>query len=279
MTVAIVTDSGSDLNPEQLQESGIRQVPLSVSFGDRSYKSPDELSAEEFWRKMRAPGAPFAKTAAPSAGQFKRAFEQVFEEGADSIVYVGISSTLSATVKSAEMARDMLPGRQILIVDSRSACMGVGALALHGAAMAAHGATAAAIADELTRRRDKIILFVALETLEYLRKGGRISSAEAAIGGLLSIKPIITMDEGIVITADKPRTRSKAHERVIELLADRPASEVHILYSPPVDECAFRDALLARMPEPAPSLVTLNVIGPIIGAHIGPGAYGAVLLR
>jgi DegV family protein with EDD domain len=278
MTVAILTDSGSDLTPAQLQDNHIRQVPLTVAFGDQSYRSPDELSADQFWHRLRAPGSPFAKTAAPSAGTFKRVFEEVFEAGADTIVYVGLSETLSATVKSAQMAKEMIPGHQIHIVDSRSASMGIGALALRGAKLAAAGTSAAEIAAELTRLRERITLFVALETLEYLRKGGRISRAEAAIGGLLSIKPIITVDDGVVVTADKPRTRAKARERVLELLTDKPAEEVHVVYSPPIDECAFRNELLARMPN-KPSVVTTTVIGPVIGAHIGPGAYGAVLLR
>jgi DegV family protein with EDD domain len=279
MTVAILTDSGSDLTPALLKEHHIRQVPLTVAFGERSYQSPDELSPDEFWRKMRAPASPFARTAAPSAGIFKRAFEETFAAGADSVVYVALSETLSATIKSAQMAKEMMPGREIHVVDSRSACMGIGLLALRGAELARQGKSAADIAAQLTRLRESIVLYVALETLDYLRKGGRISAAEATFGSLLSIKPIITVEEGVVLTVDKPRTRAKAHERVIELLTDRPATEVHVLYSPPVDELAFRDELLARMPAPAPKLVTISVIGPIIGAHVGPGAYGAVLLR
>jgi DegV family protein with EDD domain len=278
MTVAIVTDSGSDLTPTQLRENSIRQVPLSVSIGDRSYLSPDELTAEEFWRLMRTPGCPVAHTAAPSAGQFKQAFELAFEDGADGIVCVCLSETLSGTIASARMAREMLPGREIHIVDSRSACMAIGALALRGATMAAHGAPAVEIAAEMNRLRRETTFFVALDTLDYLRKGGRISPARAAVGGLLSVKPIITIEEGIIITADQPRTRTKALARVSELIEAQPATEIHFLYSPPADVGAFREAVLARMPEPAPKLVTAQVIGPVIGTHVGPGAYGAALV-
>ncbi len=279
MTVAIVTDSGSDLAATQLLENQIRQVPLSVSIGGRSYLSPDELPAEEFWRLMRVPDSSFAHTAAPSAGQFKEAFEQSFAAGADGIVCVCLSETLSSTIGSARMAKEMLPDREIHLVDSRSASMAIGALALRGATMAARGGSAAEIAAEMNRLRQEITLFVALDTLEYLRKGGRISAARAAVGGLLSVKPIITVEEGIVVTADQPRTRTKAWARVSELIASQPASEVHFLYSPPAEVEAFREAVLARMPEPAPRLVTEHVIGPVIGAHVGPGAYGAVLVR
>jgi DegV family protein with EDD domain len=279
MTVAIVTDSGSDLTPAQLVDNRIVQVPLSVSFGASSYLSPDEMKPEEFWRRLLEPGAPFPHTAAPSAGQFKKVFEQSFAEGADSIVCVCLSETLSSTIGSARLAKEMLPDREIHLVDSRSASMATGALAVRGATMAAEGASATEIAAEMNRLRQEVTLFVALDTLEYLRKGGRISAARAAVGGLLSVKPIITVEEGIVVTADQPRTRTKALAKVLELITDQPATEVHIMYSPPTDAEAFRDAVLARMPEPAPKLVTVQTLGPVIGPHIGPGAYGAVLVR
>jgi fatty acid kinase fatty acid binding subunit len=279
MTVAIVTDSGSDLTPAQLSAHGIRQVPLSVSIGDRSYLSPDELAPEEFWRLMSAPDSPFAHTAAPSAGQFRKVFEEAFAAGAEGVVCVCLSETLSSTIQSARMGSEMLPGKPIHVVDSRSASMAVGALALRGATMAAAGASAAEIAEALTAMRLQTVFFVALETLDYLRKGGRISPARAAIGGLLSVKPIMTIDDGEVVPADMPRTRAKAHERIVELMTDHPTTELHLLYAPPADAGPFRDQLLARLPSPAPSLVTAQVIGPVIGAHVGPGAYGGVLIR
>ncbi|MFI5259661.1 MAG: DegV family protein [Candidatus Limnocylindrales bacterium] len=279
MTVAIVTDSGSDLTPAFLKQTGITQVPLSVSFGEETFLSPDEMSAAAFWERLRDPSCPFAHTAAPSVGLFRQAFEEAFAHGQEAVVCVCLSEALSATIKHAQMAREMLPDRQIFIVDSRSASMGVGALALRGADLAAAGTSGAEIHSRLTILRDRLDLYVGLETLEYLRKGGRISHAKAAIGGLLSIKPIVTIDAGVVVVADQPRTRSKATERVIELLTDRPVTELHALYSPPVDVDAFVAAVLAHMPEPAPKVVTAQIIGPVIGAHVGPGAYGAILVR
>jgi DegV family protein with EDD domain len=279
MTVAIVADSGSDLTPTQLREGKIRQVPLTVSFGDRSYLSPDELQPEDFWRHLLAPNSPFPHTAAPSAGQFKRAFEEAFAEGADGIVCVCLGEKLSATLSSAQMAKEMLPGKQIEVIDSRSACMAIGLLAIRGATLAARGVPAGQIAEQLKHLRDRTDLFVALETLDYLRKGGRIGHAKAAIGGLLSVKPIITVVDGLVVTADQPRTRARARKRLLELMTDRPATEICVLYSPPADGPAFRDEVLARLPGPAPKVVTTQIIGPVIGAHIGPGAYGGILVH
>ena len=115
MTVAIVADSGSDLTPSQLLEAGIRQVPLSVSFGEQTYLSPDELAPEAFWQKLRAADSPFARTAAPSVGLFRQAFEEAFAGGHEAVVCVCLSEALSAPVKHARMAREMLPGRLIFI--------------------------------------------------------------------------------------------------------------------------------------------------------------------
>ena len=279
MTVAIVTDSGSDLSPSQLRDNDIRQVDLSVSIGSGQWLVPDELPPLDFWARMQAPDAPFAKTAAPSVGQFRMAFEDAFAHGADEIVCVNLSETLSSTIQSARLAVQMLPGRTIHVVDSRSASMAVGTLALKGAEMARAGADAAEIVDHLTAMRDRTTFFVALDTLEYLRKGGRISAARAAIGGLLSVKPIMTIVDAEIVAADTPRTRARAHERILEFLTDRPSEELHVLYSPPAAPEPFRTEILGRLPGAAPNLVTANVIGPVIGAHVGPGAYAAVLLR
>jgi DegV family protein with EDD domain len=278
LTVAIVTDSGSDLTPEEIAGSGIRQVQLSVSFGEQNFLSPDEMTPAEFWEKMAAPDSPFAHTAAPSVGQFKQAFEQAFAEGHESVVCICLSSALSSTIKHAQMAKEMLATKQIFLVDSKNASMGVGALALQASALAAKGATGFEIYSKLGNTVRHLDLYCALDTLEYLRKGGRIGSAKAAIGGLLAIKPILSVEEGVVTVTDQPRTRAKATARLLELLTDRPALEVHFLYAPPADIDAFRDLILGEMPGPAP-LVTTHVIGPVIGAHVGPGAYGAVLVR
>jgi len=279
MTVAIVADSGSDLTPSQLLETGIRQVPLSVSFGAQTYLSPDELAPEAFWEKVRAADSPFAHTAAPSVGLFRQAFEEAFANGHEAVVCICLSEDLSATIKHARMAREMLPGRPISVVDSRSASMGLGTFALRGAALAASGSDAEEICRQLATLKARVGLYVGLDTLEYLRKGGRISHAKAAVGGLLSIKPIITVEEGLVVVADQPRTRSKATERVLELMAAEPVTELHLLYSPPADIDGFRRALLARMPGPAPRVVTAQIIGPVIGAHVGPGACGGIMVR
>ena len=277
--VAIVTDSAADLTPEDAAGRGISVVPLEVSFGHERYRAGVDLSTEEFWRRMTAPDAPFPTTAAASPGQFRATFEAAFAAGAAAIVCVDVTGTLSGTIKSALIARDMLPGREIHVVDSTSASMGVGLLALMAAELAARDVPAAEIAATLERRTADLDLYVAVDTLEYLRKGGRISAATAAIGGLLSLKPIITVREGNVVAIERVRTRSKAQERCIDLLSERPVERVAVLYAPPADVIAFRDALVARLPGGVdPDMVSIQPVGPSVGPHLGPGCLGAVIV-
>jgi fatty acid kinase fatty acid binding subunit len=277
--VAIVTDSASDLPPAAAAAAGIEVVPLVVTFGSQTYKAGVELSTDEFWRRMTAPDAPFPTTAASAPGDFRTAYERCFAAGAPAIVSVHVAGTLSGTIKSAEIARGMLPDRDIRIVDSGSASMGQGILAELGVDMAKRGAGADEIAAAIEDRKADLDLYVALDTLEYLKKGGRISGAQAAIGTLLSVKPIITIREGLVHTADKPRTRGKARERVLELLTQRPIERLAVLYAPPADGEAFRREVLARLTGKLdPARVSIQPIGPSVGPHIGPGCVGGVLL-
>jgi len=275
--VAIVTDSASDLLADQSRAAGITVVPLIVSFGDREYQAGVQLSDTDFWAELTKPGAPFPKTAAAAPGAFRETFERLFADGADEVVYVGVGSRLSATIASANVAREMLADRPIHVIDSASASMGIGLLALAAAEMAARGETAPQIAAAVQAKRDLIKLYVALETLEYLKRGGRISPARAAIGSVLSVKPIISVEEGVVETADRPRTRGKARARLLELLAETDPERVAILHgqTPDIEEFAAELARATGFPR---DQMTMHLIGASVGPHVGPGAYGAVVL-
>ena len=213
------------------------------------------------------------------AGEFGAVFDRLFAEGADAIVCVNVAGTLSATIKSARIARDERPEREIHVVDSGSASMGEGLLSQMAAEMAADGRSAADIAAVLEDRKVDLNLYVALDTLEYLKRGGRISGSEAAIGTLLSVKPIITIKDGKAETAEKVRTRAKARERVIVLLTARPVERVAVLHTMAEDVEGFRDELVGRMPGGVdPARVSIQPVGPSVGPHLGPGGIGAVIL-
>lgn len=281
--VAIITDSSADMDPAVAAAHGITIVPLFIRFGDEELRAGVDLTTEEFWVRLMAPGAPFPATAAPSPGTFRETFEAAFAAGAEAVVAVLIGARISATFQAATLGAEALPGREIHLIDSRTTSMSTGFAALLAAELAATGLPAAVIADHVRSRLADLDLYVAVDTLEYLRRGGRLSPARAAIGSVLSVKPIITVRDGLVDMAEKPRTRAKARERVMELIAAGPVERLAIIHTPtsPSDEvAAFRDALVARIPGGVdPARISIDLLGPTTGPHLGPGLMGAAFLR
>ena len=280
---AIVTDSTADLAPGVAAAASICVVPLYVRFGAEEFLAGVDLSTEQFWTRLLAPDAVIPSTAAPSPGTFKETFDACFAEGADAIVCALIGSKLSATFQSATLAAQMLPDREIHLIDTGSTSMSTGIPALLAAGLAADGTAAADIAAAVRERLPDIDLFVAVDTLEYLKKGGRLSPTQAAIGTLLSVKPIITVRDGIVVTAERPRTRGKARERITELVTAAPLERLAILHTPTStreEVEAFRDGLVARVPGGIdPAKVSIGLLGASTGPHLGPGLMGAAFLR
>jgi DegV family protein with EDD domain len=275
--IAFVTDSASDLDLAVARAAGIRIVPLAVTFGEQTFRAGVDLSTDEFWQRMTAPDAPFPKTAAASPGDFKAIYDGVFAEGADAIISVHVAGTLSGAIKSAEIARGMLPDREIHVVDSQGASMAEALLCFLGQELAGEGRSAAEIADALRERANDLRMAVSLETLEYLKKGGRVSGVQAAIGTLLSVKPIIAVEHGVVDVADRPRTRSKSRERCIEILTERPIERISILHTMAPDVAEFTAAVTRRANLDAAD-VMVSIVGPSVGPHLGPGCVGAAVL-
>ena len=275
--VAVVTDSASDFDPARAAALGIAIVPLLVSFGNDTFSAGLDMSRDEFWAKVKTPGSPIATTAACSPGTFQVAYQKAFDEGADAIVSVHVADTLSGTIKAAQVARKSFADREIHIVDSMSASMGEGMLAELAVEMAAAGSSAADIAATLERRRADLQVYLALETLEYLKRGGRISGARAAIGTMLNVKPIIAVENGIVENAERVRSRPKARERTLELLTQAPLERASILHTTNGDIDEFMAGFMA-LSKLEPSRVQLMVVGPSVGPHLGPGCVGGVVL-
>jgi DegV family protein with EDD domain len=277
--VAVVTDSASDYDPVRAAARGITLVPLIVNFGTESFDAGVELSTDDFWKRMTAPDAPFPTTAACSPGDFQTRYQRLFDDGADEIVSIHVAGTLSGTLKAAQVGAAMFRDRTIKVIDSMSASMGEGVLAELAVDMAAAGAGADKIAETILRRRADIGVYLALETLEYLKRGGRISGAQAAIGTLLSVKPIIEIKDGRVETTERVRTRGKAREKLVELLAVRPMERLAILHTVNSEVEEFAEQLVPRVPGGIDqSKVSIDLIGPSVGPHLGPGCVGAVAL-
>jgi DegV family protein with EDD domain len=281
--VAVITDSTADLPPDMAAAAGVQVIPLYVRFGDREYRDGVDITPERFWELLLDPESPFPTTAAPSPGAFQVAFEAAFEAGADAVICPTIGSKLSGTFGSANVAARALPDREIHVIDTGTTSMGTGIAALLAGEMAQAGLSGSEIAARVTERLADLDLYVAVDTLTYLKRNGRLSPARAAIGSILSIKPIITVRDGEVVLAEKPRTRSKARERAIELIAAEPVERLAFFYTPasPREEIEdFRDRVVAAVPGGVePRHVSIGLIGPSTGPHLGPGMVGAVMLK
>jgi len=276
MPVRIVTDSACDLPEAACTELGIEVVPLTIRFGEREYVDRVELSTEAFWRELQAsPTLP--ETAAPSVGAFEETFRRLSDDGADGIFCVNLSARLSATMQSAQVAAKALDGQTpIEIVDSQSASMGIGNLALYATRRAQSGATLDEITREVEERRDRQHVFATVDTLEYLRKGGRIGGAQAMLGSMLSIKPVIEVREGVVEPAAKVRTRSKALKYLIVQIPDGKVEQISVLHAMAPDLDEFMTSLEPKIPD---AEVVVGTIGPVVGVHTGPRVIGVAFVQ
>jgi DegV family protein with EDD domain len=271
MSVRVVTDSACDLSAALVEAMRIEVVPLSIRFGDEELIDREQLSPEEFWDRLRSSSA-LPETSAPSAGKFEERFRSLAERGASGIICINLSSRLSATMQAAQVAanavREVCP---IVVIDSRTVSMGLGALCLTAARRAADGAKLEEIVEDVLSRRDRTQLFGALDTLEYLKRGGRIGNARALLGSMLSIKPIVEVRDGAVEEAGKVRTRSKALNVLADKARSQPIDSLAVLHG----QAADVDDLLALLAPvfPRDDIVT-GLVGPVIGTHAGPGVIG-----
>ena len=270
--VRVVTDSSCDLPADLVEREGIVIVPLTIRFGEEEFVDRRDLTPTEFWaRCARSPVLP--ETAAPAPGAFEQVFRAAAEEGADGVVCINISTRLSATGQSAQAAAkavaDVVPVR---VVDSRSATLGLGMIVLHAAAKAAEGAAVDDVAAAAEDAAARTQVFGTLDTLENLKKGGRIGGAQALLGSLLSIKPVIEVRDGAVEPGPKQRTRSRA----LRYLADKVAGEAAIeqlavMHGAAPDLGDLLDLLAEHFPR---ERIVVGDIGPVIGAHTGPRTIG-----
>jgi len=272
MTVRVVTDSSADLSPALAGELGIEVVPLKVRFGDEELIDGVDLTPADFWARMRASHT-IPQTAAPSPGDFERAFTKALDEGATGIVCVTISSNASASHRAAELAAEQFAGRcPVAVVDSLSVSAGLGNLCRAAARRAVEGDRVEAIAARLEQLRGAASLYGAVATLEYLRRGGRIGTAKALLGTALAIRPVLKAKQGTVDLTAMVRTRRRALAWMADRLdQDRPVESVTVFHGDASDVDAFVEMLAARAPGQP---IDIAVMGPVLGTHVGPGTVG-----
>ncbi len=271
MAVRIVTDSACDLDQASVDQHGIAVVPLTIRFGDEEFVDREELSVDDFYRRMAASDR-LPETAAPSPGAFEKAFRDA-ASGGDQVVCINISSGVSATMQSALNAAKAVEGDlDVQVVDSRSLTGGLGTIVVAAAEAAEAGASAAEIVEQVQGWAERTRMWGGLNTLENLQKGGRIGKAQAMAGTVLSIKPVIDFSTGEVHEAAKPRTRKKQlvwlRDKVVE------HGEIEHL-NVPHGLAEDVDDLLDLLGEAYErSSIQTGFIGPVVGTHAGPGVIG-----
>jgi fatty acid kinase fatty acid binding subunit len=277
MTVRIVTDSTCDLPSEIAAEYGIIVVPTCINVGERSYLDGVELTRPEFYERL-ASFSPFPTTAAPGIGVFLQAFEQAASEGATGIVSIHPPAELSSLYSVAELAAKEMRGLPIAVVDSRQVTLGMGSVVLTAARMAAAGYAAEEIASALPAAIRRTYVFGVLDTLEYLRRGGRASRIQANLGALLQIKPVFTMYDG-QITLERVRTRSAAMARLVALVEELgPLETLAVAHThAPGRAAELTETGRQLFPDDQPTMCV--EVTPVLGVHFGPGAVGFLAVK
>lgn len=278
MPVAVVTDSSAYLPDELVEGYGIHVVPLYVVLPGRSGREGSDIGSEEVARTLALRGQTVS-TSRPTPGDFVAAYRRALDEGADRLVSVHLSSELSGTWDAARLAASQVGEHIVTVVDSRSAAMGAGFAVLAAARAAAAGSDADTVARTARETAASTTTLFVVETLEHLRRGGRIGAAAAVFGSALAVKPVLHVQDGRVVPLEKVRTSARALNRLVQRAAETAGEgavsiAVHHLAAP---EKAER--LAAELRDRLPQLRELHVseLGAAIGAHVGPGAVGIVV--
>ena len=268
MKLAIVTDSVSDISPKIAKELKITVVPLTVIFGTDQFLDGVELSNSEFFQKLETdPNHP--STSQPSPEAFVKTYEKLLKEGYE-ILSVHVSAKLSGTINSAEQAIKSLDTNKIKIVDTGTASMAQGLVAMSAARAAKSAKSLDELADMAETTAKKTNVYVAMDTMEFLKRGGRIGKARAMLGSILNIKPIITTDNGEIVPHSRARTIKKAISSMINDMGDKDQIvEVAVLHSTTPD--LAKDVLTQIDAQNLNNPGTITEIGPVVGTHAGPG--------
>src|SRR3989440_12686161 len=271
MGVRGVPDGACGLPDDLIERDGIGVVPLTIRCGKEELVDRKELSTDEFWRRL-ADSDVLPETSAPSAGAFEAAFRRLIADGAPGIVSTTLPSKLSATMQSAQVAAQAVqPDCPVVVVDSLMVSMGLGSLCLTAARRAAEGDSLESIVANVTARRNRSKLYGTLDTLEFLKKGGRVGNARALLGSMLAIKPVLEVRDGAVEEAGKVRTRSKALRLLVDRVKEGPFENLAVLHGNAPDLNELLDLLEPLAPQDE---IVVGQIGPVIGTHAGPRVIG-----
>lgn len=276
MSIAVVTDSTSDLPAELAKQHGIAVVPLNVHFGLDSFQDGVDIQAAEFYERLTS-GGELPKTSQPSVGTFVEAYQELAKTH-DEIISVHLSHKVSATYNSAVQAAKEVEGEvKIEVIDTLQASMALGLVAIGVAKKVAEGTSFDDVVMAAKSMSGRAKFMGLVETLEYLQKGGRIGKAQALVGSLLRIKPLLGMVDGEAHPIDRVRTRGKGLDRVVEIVSNSaPLESLCVLYTTEPDVAA---ELAERVRPFGPEGEVLTAqLGPVVGTYLGPGMLGVALV-
>ncbi|CAA9279399.1 MAG: DegV family protein [uncultured Chloroflexi bacterium] len=277
--IRIVTDSLAWIPDDLVRQHRLTVVPLHIHFGEQQFTETVDLTNQEFYARLRE-GGTLPKTSAPSPGEFLDAYRRVAAE-ADAILSVHFTSKMSATYQSAEIAaaqlREERPDVRIETIDTLQAAMAEGIVAIRAAEDATRGLSFDEVVAGARALVRKSHVYLTVETLEYLQKGGRIGRAQAFLGGLLQIRPVMTVQDGIITPLARERTMTRALDRIVQLIADyaqgRPLGHACVLHAL-AEDAARRVARQLEERFTIQRPIIFSEIGPVIGTYVGPGALG-----
>lgn len=278
--IRILTDSSSDLEKEELKALGVICVPLSVTFGEDTYQDGFNLSKDMFYEKLADSGE-IPKTAQPAPEMFLQHFNEAKEAG-DTVIAILLSSGLSGTYQSAVIAQGMADYENIYIVDSKTAVAGVRILIDLAVKMRGENKSAEEITSALESLKGRIKILTAVDTLEYLHKGGRLTKSQFMLGNLVNIKPIVSLDEnGKIYAVDKGIGRMLTCKKMLEYTKSDGVDENHKMYFLYFNQKKNAEKLIEYMKTDFPfaSADNLTNVGPTIASHVGAGAFGVVFVK
>jgi DegV family protein with EDD domain len=269
--VAIVTDSTADLPLGLAASRSITVVPLTLTFEGTSLLDSVDIQPDDFYRRLPS-AATHPTTSQPSPGRFAEAYSSLLADH-EAIVSIHISEKLSGTYASARQAAEMTDPKRIRVVDSELVSMSLGLITLVASAMAAGGAEAETIEAKVVEMRSHIQTYFSVATLEFLRRGGRIGRASALLGSVLQVKPVLCIRDGLVTPLERVRTFERALNRIVELTrqTDRGHGVCVIVGHANAETDAER---IGRDLEPIAETLMIQPLGPVVGAHAGPGVVG-----
>ena len=275
--IRILLDSSSDYSVEEAKAHNMELVPINITFNETNYLDGVNITKDEFYELLTT-SETFPMTAQPSPQDFLDIFEDAKEKG-DEIIYLSLSSGLSGTFQSATLAKNMAEYDGIYLVDTLSATRAIRLMAEYACKLISEGKSAAETAEELEKFRSRVVILAALDTLEYLQKGGRLSKAAAAVGELANLKPIITVtEEGKMAVPGKALGRNKAISTLVKMVTEKDIDTTFPIYSLYAVGEENTEKLEQKLGKEGVRVTKRLQIGSTIGCHIGPGAYGVIFV-